>query len=76
MLKGNIAFFGTQQALVGRQVCDAGFFQPVFPWFEQRGERNVGIMAMIQHYSGECAVWRIGSLHRRIFSVVMLTLLH
>lgn len=43
LLKCNIAFSETQQALVGRQVCDVGFLQPVLLCFKQRGERNVGI---------------------------------
>lgn len=43
MFKCNIAFSGTQQALVGRQVCDVGFLQSVLLCFKQRGERNVGM---------------------------------
>lgn len=54
------------------QVCDAGFFRPVFLWLEQRGERTVGSLAVTEPCSGESVGWHAVSLHRRICAVAFL----
>lgn len=65
-----LAFFGIQQPLVRRQVCDADFFQSVFPGFEQRGARSVGLMAMYDTalFRGVCNVTCSLAAQKYLFS--------